>query len=138
MFDFSKFVNDFYFFKSRAKFQFLEFLKELAIKLYLFFISFINILEWFLAGYILKQGEGKRIALHYNVDFGIDYYDSIEKIYILPILGILILIINFLLSLLLFRHKAKRFIFHVLLSIALFSNIILFSALISIYLINFV
>jgi hypothetical protein len=137
MLNFSKFINNFYLFKDKFKFQFLEFIKELAIKIYFIFIVLLSGLEWFLAGYILKQGEGGRIALHYNVDFGIDYYDSINKIYTLPILGILIIIINFLLSLALYRHRAKRFIFHLLLSIALLSNVIILSALISIYLVNF-
>lgn len=135
--DFTKITNNFYLLREKFKFQFFNFIKELSIRIYFISIAFVNILEWLLAKYILKEAPSKMIALHYNVDFGIDYYDSAEKIYILPILGAFIMLINLLLSMMFFRHKSYKFIFHLLLSIALFANIILLSALISIYLVNF-
>ena len=135
--DFTRITNNFYLLKDRFKFQFLNFIKELSVKIYSISIVFINILEWVLAKYIFKEAPSEMIALHYNVDFGIDYYDSAEKIYILPILGIFIMFINLLLSMVFFKHKNYKFISHLLFSIALFANIILLSSLISIYLVNF-
>jgi len=137
MLNFSKFINDFYLFKNKVRFQFSQFFRGWAGKIYLISFFIVNILEWLLSFYINKESEGSRIALHYTVDFGIDYYDFAFKIYILPFLGMMIFIINFSLLLSLFQHKARSFIFHLLLSIIVFANIILLAALISIYLVNF-
>ena len=81
--------------------------------------------------------EGEQMALHYNVDFGIDYYGDKNKIYIIPILGIMIAIINFILIVSMSQSRDRRFIGHILMVTALISNLILLTAIISVYLINF-
>jgi len=135
--DFSKYIDKFYLFKGALKINFLEFWRFLGVKIYFFSTIFVNILAWILARYIILESDSERIALHYNVDFGIDYYDLVSKIYIVALLGLLIFIINLFLSFFLFRHKSGKFIFYLLLSASLMVNIILVLALISIYLINF-
>lgn len=107
------------------------------IKLYFGFIFFVNFLIWITSFSIDSKIEGQQIALHYNVDFGIDYYGDKNKIYIVPLLGLIIVFINFIFLTSVYRSRDRKFIAHVLLTSALVSNIILLIAIISIYLINF-
>jgi hypothetical protein len=107
------------------------------IKVYLLALFVANILIWAMSFFIDSRIDRQQIALHYNVDFGIDYYGDKNKIYIIPILGVLIIFINFLLLASTSRSRDKKFIAHILMTTALVSNIILLTAAISVYLINF-
>jgi len=107
------------------------------IKIYLIILTLLNIAIWALSFFIDSRIEGQQIALHYNVDFGIDFYGDKNNIYIIPILGLLIIIINFSLIVSVSRSRDRRFISHVLMIASLISNIILLTAVISVYLINF-
>lgn len=109
----------------------------LYIRLYLIILLIINLVSWIFALYIDWKIDEKQIALHYSVDFGIDYYDYISRIYIIPALGSMLIILNLFLVLFLFRHKDKRFLSHALLSGALLANIILLGGIATIYLVNF-
>lgn len=107
------------------------------IKVYLICLAIINFSIWGMAFFIDSRVDNQQMALHYNVDFGIDYYGDKNKIYIIPILGIMIVLINFILLTSMSRSRDRRFIAHVLMSGALIANIILLTAIISVYLINF-
>lgn len=107
------------------------------IKVYLIGLAIINFSIWGMAFFIDSRVDNQQMALHYNVDFGIDYYGDKNKIYIIPILGIMIVLINFILLTSMSRSRDRRFIAHVLMSGALISNIILLTSIISVYLINF-
>lgn len=107
------------------------------IKVYLICLAIINFSIWGMAFFIDSRIDNEQMALHYNVDFGIDYYGDKNKIYIIPILGIMIVLINFILLASMSRSRDRRFIAHVLMSGALIANIILLTAIISVYLINF-
>lgn len=117
--------------------NFLYFLKYTFIRIYLVILLIFNGIIWYSAIYIDTHIKEERIALHYNVDFGIDYYGNTNKIYIIPLLGILIILINVFLLSNISGYKDRKFIAHLLLSAALLANLILFTAIISIYLINF-
>ena len=59
---------------------FLEPLKIFYLRVYLVILLLLNLATWFLANSITyQQVIGKNIALHYSVDFGIDYYGPAEK-----------------------------------------------------------
>ena len=98
-----------------------------------------NIINWFFARYISEEIGLEKIALHYNVDFGIDLYDNTNLVYTIPLLGTVILFFNFFLVLLISKYLKKdiKFISYILLVSALVANIILIGATVSVYVINF-
>jgi len=100
-------------------------------------LCFVNFIVWLAAWYIAAKVHGELIALHYSVDFGINLIGSPKKLYIIPLLGLLIIVINFILLCAIAGHKDRRFASHILLAGALLSNIILLVSLVSIYLVNF-
>lgn len=114
-----------------------DLLAYLYVKIYLGFLIFTNIIIWLMSFFIDSKIDSDQMALHYNVDFGIDYYGDKNLIYIIPVLGILITLINFTLLTTMSRSRDRRFIAHILLAAALICNIILLTAQISVYLINF-
>jgi hypothetical protein len=109
----------------------------LFVKIYIAVLLVLNAFIWYLAYFIYKEVDTELIALHYNVDFGIDYYGSSDKIFYLPFIGLLISLINFSVYASSFRHKDKKFIAHVLLATAIISNILILLSTISVYIINF-
>ncbi len=109
----------------------------LYIKIYFIFLLLINLLIWLTSFSIDSKIDGNQIALHYNVDFGIDYYGDKNKIYIIPLLGFIIILVNLFFLINMYKSRDRKFISHVLLTSALVSNIILLIAIISVYLINF-
>ena len=122
--------------KNLAK-HIVNFFELLYVKVYLIILIILNLFSWFTSYYINLKIDNDRMALHYNVDFGIDYYDDSEKIYIIPLLGLIIILINTTIGIVINDYKDRRFISHILFSAALVSNIILMAAISSIYLINF-
>jgi hypothetical protein len=106
-------------------------------RVYFLFFLLLNSLLWFAAHYTIQAIGEPRIALHYNVDTGIDYYGAAWQLYFLPALGALFFLLNTFIFVF-FRHQAdRRFLGHSLLAIALMSNLFLFAGLASVYLINF-
>jgi len=127
----------------------LDLFDYLYIKIYLAIILFINLSNWTIAKvisdktkqdlYISQYSNSDSVKdlfiLHYNVDFGINLVGRVERVYIMPLFGLLILIIN--LFLLLYFYKNNKFISHLLLTSVFLVNVFLLMALVSIYLINF-
>lgn len=103
--------------------------------MYLFFSFAINVLNWIIAFYIVAKTNSNLIILHYNVDFGADLIGEIRKIYTIPILGLIIIFINLILSFAM--YKKGKFIINSLLLSALIGNIFLLTALGALYLVNF-
>jgi len=114
-----------------------DLLSYFYVKIYLISLFIVNIFIWLMSFFIDSRIDSDQMALHYNVDFGIDYYGNKNLIYIIPVLGIMISLINFCLLATMSRSRDRRFIAHLLLASALICNIILLTAQISVYLINF-
>jgi len=76
------------------------------------------------------------MALHYNVDIGIDYFGGTNNIFILPFLGLLFFVINLIIFILVRNNQDRRLIGHILFVVALICNFTLLIGLGSIYLIN--
>jgi hypothetical protein len=106
------------------------------VKIYAGLTLTSNFFLWLLAKYVVSVIDEDQIALHYTVDFGIDYFGSYEKIYIMPLLGLVIFIINFTLSALMARAQDIRLVSHITLASALIANLFLVAAVASVYLIN--
>jgi hypothetical protein len=97
----------------------------------------LNIVTWITAKYIAVVVDADQIALHYSVGFGIDYYGDTNQIYVIPFLGLVVILLNFALYSLISSYKDKNFIAHVLFASALVVNIVLLIATYSVYIINF-
>lgn len=133
----TKLYNKLYSIKLKISEYSFDLFSYLFIKIYLSIVLAINIFLWFAAAYINNNLNSEQIALHYNVDFGINLIGSPKKIFIIPILGLIFLFLNLGVLLGLRRNKERFFAAHVLLSGALASNIILLAAVLIVYLINF-
>lgn len=125
--------------KQTLHYSLWELLSYLHVKIHLSILILINLLIWFVAIYIVTSVDQPQIALHYSVDFGIDLYGNTNKIYTVPILGLVFIAINTIIALAINRYTREgiRFITHLLLISAIISNIMLLASLVSIYLINF-
>jgi hypothetical protein len=106
------------------------------VKIFIVLLVITNLSLWLSAKYFVDKIAADKVALHYNVDFGIDYYGDINQIYIIPALGLIIFFINALIAFLVNRRKDAKFLRSILFLSALSVNIILAVALFSIYLIN--
>ena len=113
----------------------LDLLSFFYVRIYLIAILILNLLNWLTAFIINKNVSQDLIFLHYNVTFGVNLIGSVKKVYVIPFLGFVIILINFVL--LIFIHKQGKFITHLLLSMALLANLFLLAAVVSVYLINF-
>jgi len=97
---------------------------------------FFSSLNWFLAFGIYNNTRGKEIILHYNVRIGADYINSASNIFVFPAVGLLIFIVNFLLSKKLSNDSNGNI--HLLLFSSLVLNQLILAALYSLYLINLI
>ena len=79
-------------------------LKDRFVQLCLMSSILINISMWFLLLVSISPSEFP-IPLHYNVFFGIDYIDSWYKVFLIPCFGILTLLVNFVLTYLLYLKE---------------------------------
>lgn len=77
------------------------------------------------------------IALHYNVEKGIDLYGEASRMYVLPFIGLFVFVLNFLIFSIINNKKDRVFIAYILFGSAFFVNIILIIAIISLYMVNF-
>lgn len=131
------FFNITYNFRKNAKSAFFSAWSYTYVKVFLATAVFVNVLIWLIARFIKVTTGTDQIALHYNVDFGIDFYGNAEKIFIIPVLGFIIILFNFLIVMFLQRNKDIIIISYILLITGLLSNIVLLAAISSVYLINF-
>jgi len=139
MFDTGRLLKNFYFFRRNYYKSLLEFWSYLYIKIYFGFAIVFNIGLWLWARSINSNIGQEQMALHYSVDFGIDLYGDATRVFFIPLLGLMVIIINcfILLSLGRYRFGDAKFVSHILLVSALVTNFILFAAILSIYFINF-
>jgi len=131
------FVNNLYIKWPKSKRYLSDIFSELHVKIYLVILFVLNSITWFAAKYIHEEIGAEQIALHYSVDSGIDFYGNIDKIYIIPLLGVFIILINFLLYSTIIIYKDRRFISYILFTTSLLCSIVLLISIISVYLINF-
>lgn len=137
MFNINRFLSQLENFKREFESMMKILFSYFHVKIYMLVFFVVNFLIWITARYIDSEIDEPQIALHYNVESGIDYYGDINKIYILPFLGFVIFLINYVLCANFSRHKDRRFISHILLSTTVIANIILLGGIVSVYLVNF-
>lgn len=134
---FSKIYHDWHFFTEKVKDAFIEVFSFTSSRFYIGAAFFLNSVLWLFSWLFYNQVRGELIILHYNVDFGVDFFGQSENIFAIPALGLFFLAFNFLLAIFFVNNKNFNFICHLALGGSLFSNIILSLAFGPVYLINF-
>ena len=93
------------------------------------------LLNWLLV-YVININVGRDlVVLHYNVDSGVNLVGNAGQVYIIPLTGVVVFAINFILSA--FIGRRERTISHLLLGSAALVNLFLLIAAASVYLVNF-
>ncbi len=95
----------------------------------------LNIAAWYVA-YLINRSETTGLTiLNYKVDFGITYADSPQFAYVIPVLGLIIIIANSLIAVSLSRFS--RYLSLLLLYATLFNGLVLALAAGFVYFLNF-
>lgn len=133
----SKILSSYYLAKQGFAAFIFTLTSALYFKIYLAGIFLANLATWILAVIIRQQSTENTLILHYNVDFGIDYIAEVWRIFLLPLSGLIINIINSILVSVLYKYRQEKLVFHLLFAGALVTNLTILTALCALYLINF-
>jgi len=107
-----------------------------AIVVWLMILSLVvNVITWILLKIFIKPVDFP-IILHYNVYFGVDLTGRYANVFILPSIGIVLFLINLLLSLYFYQHK-ERIASYLLMITSLMIQLSLFVASLSVIIINY-
>lgn len=113
-----------------------EYLKNKIISVLILAAIFINIATWLGLFLFFRVFSSSAIILHYNVYFGVDLMGGVKRVYILPIIGLIILIINFFLAIYFYKIK-ERIAAYLFLIGTLAVQLSLLVSIISVILINY-
>jgi len=130
-----KLLNNFYLSREKLSETIYNLLKLGYLRNYLVIVLSLNILNWLFVYLLNRNLSQNLVILHYNVNLGVNLIGNASKIYIIPLLGLIFILINFFLLVNIYRQN--KFIIHILMSTAILSNILLLTATATIYLINF-
>lgn len=130
----TKIVNNLYNIRQNFKNSFFELFSYSFLRNYNIITILLNLFNWALVTYIHNRVNQDQIVLHYNIDFGVNLYDNVNKIFFIPLIGLLIIAFNLFLTSRLIRKD--KYISHVLQATALAANLLLFIATGSLALIN--
>ncbi|MEK7598416.1 MAG: hypothetical protein AAB487_01635 [Patescibacteria group bacterium] len=107
-----------------------------AIAIWLIILSLaVNLIEWVILKIFVKSVDFP-IILHYNVFFGVDMMGNYKLVFVLPLIGLALFLINFFLSIYFYRHK-ERIASYLLLMTALMIQLSLFISTLSVIIINY-
>lgn len=112
-------------------------LKHTYLKVYLIVCFALNLLLWITAISIKNNIKEGLAILHYNVDFGIDLLGDPSSLLVIPSFGLIVILINSILTSVFVKFDKFKFISHLFLLTALVVNVFLILSLLFIYLINF-
>lgn len=112
-----------------------EFFKNPVVYWLIILSAATNIANWIFLMIFIKPVDGD-IILHYNVYFGVDLKGNYHRIYLLPFIGIILFLINFILSFYFYKKK-ERIAAHLLLMAGFMIQLSLVVASASIILINY-
>lgn len=134
---YSNFYSNFYRFKEKAGAALGVIGRFYPTRYYGGAFLVLQIISWLQAILIKNNLSGDVLVLHYNVNFGIDLVGDPTRIFLYPISGLLIGLLNLTLATLIYRHGEFKYLTHLLLGAVVVFNCLLVSALLAIYLINF-
>lgn len=106
------------------------------IVVWLLLLGFLtNLINWIILKIWIKPVDFS-VILHYNVYFGVDLIGNYAQVYMLPMIGLMLFLINFLLAMF-FYEKKERIASYVLLMAAVMIQLSLIVASVSVILINY-
>jgi hypothetical protein len=123
--------------KDKVVYNLAEVFGMLFIKIYLAVLALQNISIWVFIWLFARRIGGSLAILHFTVDFGIDLVGDASKLFMIPILGLFVSVLNFLLLFVFLKNKNFKLIAHLLLATAFMVNVFLSLALGPIYWMNF-
>jgi hypothetical protein len=107
-----------------------------SIAVWLIILSLVaNLSNWLILKIFIRPID-LPIILHYNVYFGVDMMGNYKEVYILPLIGIILLLINFFLSKYLYEKK-ERIASYLLMMAALMIQLALIVSSVSVIIINY-
>ncbi|PIS42465.1 MAG: hypothetical protein COT24_03415 [Candidatus Kerfeldbacteria bacterium CG08_land_8_20_14_0_20_40_16] len=108
-------------------------LKNKFFSFAILFSLFSNIGIWVLI-YLYIQPNNEPISLHYNIYFGIDLIGEWYKLYFIPLSGLIIILVNYLVSAII--YSSKMVLAYLVIGVTAFVQILLGLAAILIILVN--
>jgi hypothetical protein len=136
MIKFAEIIDFFYIGKKRFSHILWSLVEPLYAKVLIALAVLTNAANWYFAYLISSNITAERTILHYNVDFGINLIGSENQLYIIPLIGLLVFLVNFFILPLYYNQKEIKFLSYYLFTVSIISNIFLLLAEASIYLIN--
>lgn len=126
-------------FFSSLKSLILGFFRPIEAKLFYLFFLLLNIASWLFAYFIFSNLTQDRLILHYNVDIGIDLIGDRYDVFIIPLIGLLMIVFNKIFLLFFFKKRPLdfKFVFYFSSFFLSITEIFLFLSLWVVYLINF-
>ncbi len=107
-----------------------------VIAVWLMALSLVaNLVNWLILEIFIRPID-LPIILHYNVYFGVDMMGDYREAFILPLIGLILLLINLFLSLFLYKKK-ERIASYLLLMAALMIQLALIVSSVSVIIINY-
>lgn len=103
---------------------------------FLIFLCLFLFLTW-QAYNIYSNLSGSLLVLRYRIDFGASLVGEPRKIFIYPIISLLIFLINYIISLFFSGSSKNRFIFNLVFNGTNFITVFMILYLMSVYLVNF-
>jgi hypothetical protein len=134
---FSRIYHDIHVLRTRAAYIFSELFSHRFVVWYLAFSMFLNIGIWFFCWLFYRQVREDVIILHYNVDFGVDLVGSPEKVFVIPGLGLFVIVFNLVLLSVFVKRQDFKMLANMSLIAALLVNAFLSLSLGPLYIINF-
>lgn len=110
-----------------------EFFKNTTIRLLVGLSLFLNIALFLFFYFFIRQSDIS-IVLHYNVDWGVDYFGEVKSIFTLPVVGMIIFLLNSILALKLWDKN--RILSYFLATVTFLTQNLLIVSGIALYLIN--
>ncbi|PJA86655.1 MAG: hypothetical protein CO141_03605 [Candidatus Moranbacteria bacterium CG_4_9_14_3_um_filter_42_9] len=122
--------------KSKVRLFFaLDYFKS-AIPIWLIILSLaVNLIDWIILKIFVRPVDFP-IIIHYNVFFGVDMVGNYKLVFVLPLIGLALFLINFFLSIYFYRRK-ERIASYLLLMTALMIQLSLFVSALSVIIINY-
>lgn len=111
----------------------LSFLRNRILSIIFAAAILVNISLWVLVLFFLENGSFN-VILHYNVLFGVDFKGNPSQVFIIPFIGLIIIVLNSIITK--YIYNKEKFIAYLLLSASLICQIFAAIAVIAIILIN--
>jgi len=120
---------------SLVKFFSQEYFRSSLIQWVLIGSLIVNVANWALIAFFNRPVDFP-IILHYNVYFGVDVIGDWWQVYLMPLIGLLILLVNAILGYLFYQQK-ERIVAHLLMLASFVAQIGISIAVASLLLINY-